>query len=141
MKYLRKYNESIEGLDYKIETINDICLELSDSGFYSDKNGRRVDEIKIEQADGIFANRSSVVSFHKGNEEFLFDEISEYLYRIKNIIGIENIGTFNYRLTYGDSYSRCNMKKLENETLNLEGIALLGCFITFNFPVGDIELN
>ena len=61
------------------------------------------------------------------------------MFGIKNIIGIENIGTFNYRLTYGDSYTRCDMDKLEKETLesDIKDNMLKGGFITFNFPVNQ----
>ncbi len=134
-------NKSLyESIDYSmIDTINDICLELSDLGFYSDRDGRNFDNVFIQPAHGIFETKSSYVGISNGST-FYFDEIKEYIYHMVDIVGIENVGTFNYRYLVGDSYTRCDMSKLENESLDIKG-ELKGAFITFNFPVIEEKLN
>lgn len=134
MKYLIKFNESklIE------DTINDICLELSDLGFYSDINGRKLDSVIIQPGHGSFYDKTSYVGIGKDSPgqnfaPFHFDEIKDCFYRLKDVVGIEKISTFNYHLVNAKEYTRCDMSKLENETLNIGVIN--GAFIVFNFPI------
>lgn len=138
MKYLRKFNESIDDdFGKSIEqTINDVCLELSDLGFYSDRNGRNLGSVIIQPAHGYAFDKSSYVGISK-NVPFHFDEIKDCVYRLKDIVGMDKIGTFNYHLTEGIEYTRCDMNKLQNETLDI-GI-LKGAFITFNFPIKNLK--
>lgn len=130
MNYLKTFESHIN--NELINNINDICLELSDMGFYSDRNGRKLDGVVLQPAHGYYEDKSSYVGIAT-NREFHFNEIKEYIYRIKDIVGINNIGTFNYELKGDKEYTRCNMNDLENEKLNLG--MLRGAFITFNFPI------
>lgn len=133
MKYLRKFNESVQ------DTINDICLELSDLGFYSDRNGVNFESVIIQPAHNSFYDKVSYVGISK-NTPFHFDEIKDCVYRLKNFVGIDKIDTFNYLLveSSGEWYTKCDMNKLQNETLNIGMIR--SAFMTFNFPVNKINI-
>jgi hypothetical protein len=134
MKYLRTYENVNKSVNDMVNDINDVCLELSDLGFYTTRNGRELNSIVVQQAHGPFANKRSYVGMYKGRETFYFDEIKDCIYRIKDIVGIENISTFNYGFEGAQDYIRCDMNKLENENLNING-KLRGAFIAFNFPI------
>ncbi len=131
MKYLKTFESHID--NELINNINDICLELTDMGFYSsDEGGRKLNSVSILPAHGFFKDKASLIIINHNNE-FHFNEIKDCIYRIKDIVGIKNIGTFNYELKGDNECTRCNMNDLENEKLNL-GI-LKGAFITFNFSI------
>ena len=131
MKYLRKFNESIQ------DTINDICLELSDLGFYSYENGINLESVILQPAHGFFHDKASCVGISR-NTPFHFDEIKDCVYRLKNFVGIDKIDTFNYQLIGDKEYTICDMSKLQNETLNIG--MLRGAFIVFNFPVKNTNI-
>ena len=76
MKYLRKFNESVD--INVIKDIEDICLELNDVGeIYA-----KVNKLK---------NGSTYVYFdlkdHLDYDGFSFEDISEYVLRIKDFLG------------------------------------------------------
>ena len=136
MRYINEYKEH----DHKrmVDDINDICLELSDNGFYSYANGHKSSVVKLDPASGMFRETNSVIGICR-DEIFYFSEISDILYRIKDLVGIDKIGTFNYQLVGNDSYTRCDMKMLNNETLNIVDF-LQGAFITFEFPINYAKI-
>ena len=152
---MRKFNElyitgdelnstEISKDDY--DAINDVCLELSDEDFHTLRVGNRSD-VKLIPADSMFGDNNSVIAFSKGptgHIPFTFDEVKDFVYRIKDIVGIENIDTFNYHIEGHDSYTRGDLEQLENETINIEQFDrnlkpvvpnLVGAFLLFNFPV------
>ena len=115
MRYLKKFNESHLDTDL-INTINDICIELTDLGFYnvSGISGNSKDlRIRLESMGG-----ASIIRFRKVGG-FYFSEVSEFLYRIKDVIGIDRIDDFNYQLLGRSDYLPAYRPKIENETLNI----------------------
>ncbi len=109
-----------------IEQINDICLELTDSGFYS--FGRN----KVEIASYTQVN-SQVSIFKAGG--YYFEDVKEVLYRIKDLVGIENIKSCAFMIEdrlNGPTYVKCDLSELNNESFE-ESRLIISCRILFNF--------
>ncbi len=68
MKYLKKYNESVE--EKSMEDIRDICLELEDEGFKVEFKHEHFDSIRIS----------------KPNKTFKYEEVKEVMLHLKDYL-------------------------------------------------------
>ena len=147
MKYIKEYN-SFDKSDL-IEQINDILLELSDKGFFNPTTTLKADKTanaEIEPggiAPAYHGGKQSGFSFIEirkyGNSDtipFHFNEISEVVYRIKDLVSIRNIWKFYLVLNYSrtKNLQLGDNDQLENESL--DGDILLKSFtIFFKFTI------
>lgn len=119
MRYLKTY-KIFESVDI-INTLNDICLELNDDGFsYGDK------PVMVRDSDGQGDKYSVITMTKKGG--FYFNDIKDIIYRIKDILG-DKITSFNYKKTQDPSYTKGDINKLKDESM--ENIKMNGLFIIF----------
>ncbi len=77
MKYLKKFNESIESIT---DTVMDICIDIQDSGF-----------IITPPHEGGFPSKSIVIQKRNmgasGDEIFSYIEVKETVDRLKEFLG------------------------------------------------------
>jgi hypothetical protein len=134
MRYLKPY-KLFENRVY-VDIVNDILLELSDLGFYTYSMGEKTSEIKLKRSDGLLSDKTSGFVIHK-KPYFIFDEIKDIIYRIKDVVGISNISGLNFHEENSREYDICDIKDLENETLHLKlsEIKILSLIMSFKFPI------